>query len=275
MKNINFTITVTPPLVDTVDIGQSVFGGLSFKGGPVPHPFTAEDRLRAVKLGRRSDIGVFSFTVDEANLSSTCQDIAVRILSKSSDLPKFSEQILVQGEKESAVISLIGVSMQQLADQIFSTVKETFTIKGAWSYQSFLLLPTDAELADKPGSAVTSRKWASGQLNVLSETDGEFEGELVFAPDIKLNVKGKILPSTNSLPAIFEAIGEGLHSPTTNPTKGAIYKIMGWIPTSFNGENQLNVCGSVLAVRGADPNPEIELGKMPIGTMGTFVLSPA
>jgi hypothetical protein len=263
MKTIYFTITITPPLVDTVDIGQSVFDGLSFKGGPIVSPTTAEDRVRATRIGHRLDIGVFSFSEDEARLSSTCQDIAARILSKPC------EKIFVQGVKENAVISLKGISTQQLADKILSIVTITFTMKGTWSYQSFLLLPTDAELADKPGASVTSRKWALGKLTVLSETDGEFQGELVFAPSVKLDVKGKILLSTNSLPAVFDAIGEGFDG----PTKGAIYKIMGWIPTSFNGENQLDVCGSVLAVRGSDSNPDKELGGMPIGTMGTFALT--
>lgn len=263
MKTINFTITITPPLVDTVDIGQSVFGGLSFKGGPIVFPHTAEDRVRAAKLGRRGDIGVFSFAVDEANLPSTCQDIAARILSQPS------EKIFVQGVKENAVIPLGSISTQQLADQIFAIVTKIFNMKGTWSYQSFLLLPTDAEFAAKPGTSVTSRKWALGQLVVLSETEGKFQGELVFAPSVKLDVKGRILPSTNSLPAVFEAIGEGLDG----PTKGAIYKIIGWIPTSFDGEDQLDVCGSVLAVRGSDSNPEKELGGMPVGTMGAFVLT--
>jgi hypothetical protein len=34
----------------------------------------------------------------------------------------------------------------------------------------------------------------------------------------------------------------------------------------------LSVKGSVLAVRGPDTKPEIELGGKPIGTVGTFII---
>ncbi len=110
-----------------------------------------------------------------------------------------------------------------------------------------------------------------GQLVVLSQSESEFKGELIFAPGVKLDVKGRILLSADSLPAMFEAMGEGF----VGPTKGAIYKIIGWYPTSLNGIDQLNVCGSVLAVRGPDSSPEKDLGGMPVGTVGTFILAPA
>jgi hypothetical protein len=178
----------------------------------------------------------------------------------------------VEGVKANAVIPLADINVPQLADQIFSIVTKTFNMKGTWSYQSFLLLPTDTELAAKPGTSVASRMWASGQLVVLSEIEGELLGELVFAPSVKLNVKGRILLSTDSVPTVFEAIGEGFDG----PTKGALYKIIGWIvPTSPDEAEPLNVCGSVLAVRGSDSSPDLELGGMPVGTVGTFVLIPA
>jgi hypothetical protein len=143
-------------------------------------------------------------------------------------------------------------------------------MQGTWAFQSFLMLPSETEWAAPPGTSVSARKWAKGTLAILSSTDDEFSGELTFSETVKLNVKGKILPATDDTPAVLDAIGEA----TDGPAKGAIYKIRGWSnPLTSEQVNPSQIQGSVLAVRGADSKPEIELGGMPIGTVGAFVLT--
>ncbi|MDQ4143306.1 MAG: hypothetical protein M3198_06090 [Actinomycetota bacterium] len=140
------------------------------------------------------------------------------------------------------------------------------TLEGVWEYESFLILPSEAERAAPPGSPVTARKWAMGALTVSTDTDEEVSGELVFAPGITLNVRGLVLDTSSRLP-ILTATGEGV----SGPTKGAVYRILGVIIRDANGQE--SVQGSVLAVRGPDVNPDVELGGMPINTVGSFVLS--
>ena len=149
-------------------------------------------------------------------------------------------------------------------------------LAGTWNYQSFLVLPTEAELAGPPGTAVTARTWAKGRL-VVPEAAGEFRGELTFAPGVTLSLHGHIAAATDLVPATLEATGEGLEG----VTRGAIYTLRGWIvASSSNGQQQVR--GGVLAVRGpaipgTDPVQfaDRELAGQPIGTAGAFVLTRA
>ena len=67
---------------------------------------------------------------------------------------------------------------------------------------------------------------------------------------------------------MFKARGKGEGYIT-----GAVYELHGWAFFDSNG-NIERVNGSTLAVRGPDANPEIELGRRPINTVGSFVLVP-
>lgn len=140
------------------------------------------------------------------------------------------------------------------------------TLKGVWRYQSFLILPTPSEQEAPPNAAVTARKWAMGTLTVSADTYPEVGGELEFAPGITLTVKGRILAPPDSSSEILMATGQGL----TGPTKGSISKIVGTVASEANGQQA--IYGSVLGVRGPDTQPTVN-GGMPIGTMGTFVLT--
>jgi hypothetical protein len=143
-------------------------------------------------------------------------------------------------------------------------------MQGTWNYQSFLVLPADAEREVSAGSPVTAKKWAKGSLVILNRIDDGFSGELVFNESVKLSVKGKISPSANGVPAVLEAISEA----TEGIAQGAIYKITGWInPLSPDKTEPTQVQGSVLALCGPNSNPEMELGGMPTGTVGAFVLN--
>jgi hypothetical protein len=80
---------------------------------------------------------------------------------------------------------------------------------------------------------------------------------------------------SGNAPATFEATGTG----TEGITKGAIYRLFGWVfpeePVVQGAARVLSIRGSVWAVRGPDAQPEIELGRMPVGTVGAFVIERA
>lgn len=268
MKFIEFTITATPPIANTVD-GLTALEGMTslVEYRALSFPQTPEDKERAAKLRKKSDIGVFSFRVNQSESTQTCNEIASRVLGAAGGRDM---QILVQTAEAEDVISLRDLDVEQLASQILTVITRTYTISGVWSYQSFLILPTATELDAPPGTFVTTKKWALGQLAISDNTNDEFSGELVFAPGVKLNVKGRVLLSTNSTPLGIEAIGEGLEG----PTKGAIYRINGWVvPPSSNQTKRPNIHGSVLAIRGSDSKPDVELGGKPVGTVGAFILA--
>ena len=42
-----------------------------------------------------------------------------------------------------------------------------------WEYQSFLVLPTDPENAAQPGSTITAKKWAKGELYLEDAIDDD------------------------------------------------------------------------------------------------------
>jgi hypothetical protein len=142
-----------------------------------------------------------------------------------------------------------------------------------WEYQSFLVLPTDAESAAQPGATVNAKKWAKGRLYLEDAMDYNKPGAvgtLEFPTDqglLKLAVKALLEQGTE--PAKFEAIGEVWEN--ANRAKGASYALVGW---AFQGKDGrvAKITGSVRAVRGPDAQPDKDLGGMPIGTVGLFTI---
>lgn len=137
-----------------------------------------------------------------------------------------------------------------------------------WVYQSFLVLPTQAEAAAKPGEAVTAKKWAMGNLTLSDSPNGyAAAGFLDFAPGVQLKIAVKGEPGKGDVPATFETTGIGV----SGVTKGAVYQLTGWV---FRGDNGkvARVEGAVRAVRGPDTSPSISLGGAPVGTVGYFVI---
>jgi hypothetical protein len=149
-------------------------------------------------------------------------------------------------------------------------------------YQSFLVLPTPEENSASPGTAVTAKKWAKGDFicgqafgGVGSPGPYTLNGILRFAPGLELNVSAKGVNGLGNAPAPFEATGTG----TEGATEGAVYSLIGWVfpeePIVNQAARVLRVCGSVRAVRGPDTKPELDLGGMPLGTVGAFVITRA
>lgn len=123
-KTVEFKIIVTPPLVDTVSGLPSVLDEISYlkePGSLIIFPKTVEEKERGAKLGRSSDMGMFTFVVDEPSLSLLCREIATRILSKTGVR---NDKILVEGAKANQVIPL-DIGALELADHIFATVTAT------------------------------------------------------------------------------------------------------------------------------------------------------
>lgn len=138
-----------------------------------------------------------------------------------------------------------------------------------WTYQSFLLLPTKEESSAAPGSGITAKKWAMGKLLLADSPKGyEAEGFLDFAPGVQLKVRVNGAPGTDGLPATFEASGVG----EEGATEGSEYQLIGWEFAGADGKVE-SVRGTVRAVRGPDLSPETELGRMPVGTVGAFVIT--
>ena len=92
-------------------------------------------------------------------------------------------------------------------------------------------------------------------------------GFLLFGPNVQLDVKVNGTPGNGNNPATFEATGVGKEG----VTNGAEYQLTGWAFRGADGKVE-SVRGSVRAVRGADANPAVELGNMPVGTVGAFVI---
>ena len=141
-----------------------------------------------------------------------------------------------------------------------------------WTYQSFLVLPTTTEELSLPGTAITAKKWAKGNLYLETsiDVDKDAVGFLIFPTkdeEIRLSVKAFVDKGTS--PVKFEAVGEVQDA---SSAKGASYKLFGW---AFRGEDDkvAKVQGSVIAVRGSDIRPDTELGGMPIGTVGAFTIA--
>jgi hypothetical protein len=150
-----------------------------------------------------------------------------------------------------------------------------------WTYQSVLVLPTPEENTAAPGAGVTAKKWAQGSLflgqAIKAPEDGyTLGGRLEFRPGVELEVSAKGALGSENTPASFEATGTG----TKEPTKGAIYQLIGWVfpeqPIVQGAGRVLSIRGSVRAVRGPDTNPEMDLGGMPVGeTVGSFIVARA
>ena len=138
-----------------------------------------------------------------------------------------------------------------------------------WTYQSFLLLPTADESSAAPGAETTAKKWAMGKLQLSDSPAGyAANGFLDFAPSVQLRVRVKFVPGIDDTPATFEASGIG----EEGVTKGAEYQLIGWAFAGADGKVE-SVRGSVRAVRGPDSSPGTELGRMPIGTVGAFIMA--
>lgn len=143
------------------------------------------------------------------------------------------------------------------------------SFEGNWMYQSFLVLPTPSELSASPGSPITAKKWAMGRLLLAEAGDNmEAAGELTFQPGVELKVYVTFVPGKDGAPAKFEATGRG----ESGPTAGAVYELTGWAIPDAAGQ-LLKVCGSIRAVRGPDSNPAVELGRMPVNTVGAFEIT--
>jgi hypothetical protein len=128
-----------------------------------------------------------------------------------------------------------------------------------WEYQSFLVLPTDAESAAQPGATVNAKRWAKGRLYLEDAIDDKLDavGSLEFPTDkglLKLAVKALLEQGTE--PAKFEAIGEVKEN--ANQARGACYALVGW---AFQDEygRVAKITGSVRAVRGSDSQPDKDL----------------
>jgi hypothetical protein len=141
-----------------------------------------------------------------------------------------------------------------------------------WEYQSFLVLPTDSENAEKPGSRINALKWAKGTLHLEDAIDNKPDvvGTLEFPTDegpLRLTVTAVL--DQGDIPAKFNAIGEVKEA---NKAKGARYELIGW---AFPGkENKVaKITGSIRAVSGPDKKRDTELGGMPIGTVGFFTIT--
>lgn len=145
-----------------------------------------------------------------------------------------------------------------------------------WQYQSYLILPKSEEKEAPPASVVTAKKWAKGSFNcgqAFKEGDEGYTlgGKLVFREGVELEVDARGLKGVGDQPGTFEAAGYG----TQGPTKGALYKLSGWVfprlPMPTTGASRpLIIKGAVWAVNGPDSNPAIELGGSPNGTVGIF-----
>lgn len=138
-----------------------------------------------------------------------------------------------------------------------------------WVYRSFLT-PAAGESNANTGLPVAVRMWAIGKLMISDSPDSGFDstGSLSLSPGVKLRVTVKVIPGEDDIPATFEAIGMGVDG----ISKGARYHLTGLAFRGNDGKVE-SVHGSVRAVRGPDTNPDVELGKMPVGTVGWFVIA--
>lgn len=137
-----------------------------------------------------------------------------------------------------------------------------------WQYQSYLVLPDEAQLAAEPQVAVCARKWAKGKLALTDSSPGsQSVGTLSFKVGVELKIVVKWTAGSGSTPGSFETTGLGV-----GVTKGAEYQLNGWVFRGADGKIE-KVTGAVRAVRGPDAKPEIELGGMPVGTVGYFEIT--
>ena len=142
-----------------------------------------------------------------------------------------------------------------------------------WEYQSFLVLPTDPENAAQPGSTITAKKWAKGELYLEDAIDDDPDavGKLVFpTPRGSIELVVKVVLKEESESANFEAIGEV--KDMASPVNGACYTLIGWASQGVDGRVD-KITGSVRALRGTNAKPNEDLGGQPIGTVGLFTIT--
>jgi hypothetical protein len=140
-------------------------------------------------------------------------------------------------------------------------------------YRSFLVLPSDTD----PEGPVVLKEWAKGEFicgQALDDGDGyTLSGQLIFRPGVELavNIRGRKGRGTG--PGTFEGTGTG----TSGVTMGAVYELTGLLYPQLQSGAPVaarigNVRGWVKAVQGPATNPNIELGGLPVGTVGAFVI---
>ena len=140
-----------------------------------------------------------------------------------------------------------------------------------WDYQSYLLLPENEGLAPVPGNDVAAKKWARGSLTLADAIDElAARGKLAFPGGIELTVSVKFEPGKDGTPAKFEATGVG----DQGVVAGVEYHLTGWAIPGKDGKLH-EVRGAVRAAKAPTALPGVELGRMPIGTVGLFVISKA
>ena len=145
-----------------------------------------------------------------------------------------------------------------------------------WSYQSFLLLPTEDEKSAAPGTTITAKKWANGIVGLgqaFKTGDHRYEVTGVVSNDkLKLTLSAKGGFGVGDTPGMFEATVTG----NEGPAKGAVSQLIGWVfadePVVQGARRVRSIRGSVRAVRGPDTKPELDLSGMPLGTVGSFVI---
>jgi hypothetical protein len=145
-----------------------------------------------------------------------------------------------------------------------------------WNYQSFLVLPTDAEQAAPPGATITARTWAKGKLYLEDSVNLDLSaiGTLEIPTNeglLKLAVKALLKETELSGAAKFEAVGQVQE--LKKIAKGACYALVGWAFPGLDGK-VAKITGSIQAVRGPALQPDRELGGMPARTVGLFIASP-
>jgi hypothetical protein len=178
----------------------------------------------------------------------------------------FADVIIVEAESHSFTRR---ITMATDADSWFTL----FEFQD-WIYRSFLVSEPAEQESLQPGAAMKATKWAEGKFlcgQAFNTAEGyTLSGILSFRAGVELTVSCTGICGTGKEPGTFEATGTG----TTGPTKGAIYKLVGWVfpelPIANGAAKVLFVRGSVRALRGPDAKPDIELGGMPIGTVGLF-----
>jgi hypothetical protein len=147
-----------------------------------------------------------------------------------------------------------------------------------WAYESTLINLTPGAIDPVPDTALTATRWAKGTLSVgqAFTAAGDrytLDGDLSFASGVTLKVSASGALGSGSAPATFTATGIG----TDGPTKGASYDLVGWVfpeePIANQAARVLTIRGSVRAVRGPDARPATELGGMPVGTVGAFLIT--
>lgn len=138
------------------------------------------------------------------------------------------------------------------------------TFTGEWNYNSYLLIPTMEQFDGAPPMPTNAVKWAKGKLIVADETPAQ--GRLVFQTGVELAVELSLEKHDDQ--TVFHAKGVGM----AGVTLGAIYHLSGWAHLNADGGVR-ELSGGVLAVRGPDARPVIELGGQAVGTVGYFRLS--